>query len=85
MLRLLLSSVLILAVSGCVGQNLQGTQRVFTATLELPARAVQGANRNPFSCPTFKQAFDRLPSDYQLKAAIQGTKKDIDNAVVGLE
>lgn len=86
MVRLCIYGILLAALlaaactaSGC-NAGVGGARRQFSNTLELPARAVQGANRIPVSLPTVHQALSRLPGEPQIRAALQGAQEDYHNA-----
>ena len=86
MYRTLLCAILV-TISACVAgctAGIQGARRQITSSCQLPARAFQGVNRVPVTIPTVKEAYDRLPGMHQVRATVQGTERQVENAVHGL-
>ena len=85
MIRILLASILTagpLFFSGCAAW--QGTQRQIASAGEFPSRAIQGTFRYPLSLPTMTELFGRAPGIEFLRAVIQGTDRQVENATFGL-
>ena len=68
--------------AGCAA-GIQGARRQLTSSSQLPMRALQGVNRVPVTIPTVKETYDRLPGMHQVRATVQGTERQIENAAHG--
>jgi len=85
MVRLFFACILTVAplfFSGCAAW--QGTKRQITSAGEFPSRAIQGTFRYPLSLPTLTELFGRAPGIEFVRAILQGTARQYENAAFGL-
>ena len=87
MARTLLGAVLAaacLALAGCQA-GLQGARRQLDDTVQLPARLYGGVDRVPVTLPTLGELVDRAPGERQIRATVEGTERQYENVVAGME
>jgi len=77
--------VVIVAALGSGCQAVQGTVVQTEDTLHLPARLYGGVDRVPITPPTLSEIVDRTYGMPQLRAMVQGTERQFENATQGME